>query len=340
MINWHFSDETGSPFWRRKLDVLDFNPLTDVTTFADLRLFPNIAGELRTAAVEDLIPRGYGSPAPIPYVFESGGTTGAPKRTIQMPDWFEQSIRWQVAELVDSGYDQGRGMLGIVPSGPHGVGHVAKHVSAALGSVFFSVDLDPRWAKKLVARGTNGEASAYVDHIIEQAAFILQSQDIGNIFTTPPIVQAMARSQEIVDLINNNVRFMLLGGAQLDPDTYFLLKELFPRTSITMAFGNTMTLSPAITRSAEPDDGVYVFNSRFPYVVFEVLDPATGEPVPYGQRGQVLVHHLSKVMFIPNNLERDSAVRVAGPAGQYGDAISAVQPVSSFEGETVIEGVY
>jgi hypothetical protein len=107
-----------------------------------------------------------------------------------------------------------------------------------------------------------------------------------------------------------------------------------------MTFGNTMTLAPAITRSPEPDDGVFVFDARSPYVAFEVIDPDSGAPVPYGQRGQVLAHHLSKVMFIPNNLERDTAIRVAGPAGHHGDAISAVQPVASFEGEAVIEGVY
>jgi hypothetical protein len=32
--------------------------------------------------------------------------------------------------------------------------------------------------------------------------------------------------------------------------------------------------------------------------------------VPYGARGQVVMNHISKAMFLPNNLERDTAIRV------------------------------
>jgi len=68
--------------------------------------------------------------------------------------------------------------------------------------------------------------------------------------------------------------------------------------------------------------------------------PDTGEQVPYGQLGQVVMNHISKGMFLPNNLERDMAVRMPGPAGQLSDSVSAVRPVATFDGEAVIEGVY
>src|SRR5262249_37634559 len=93
-IAWHFGADTGSPFWLRTAQRLKFNPLTDIHTFSDLRLFPNLVNELRTVPIEDLIPRGYGSRAPVPQIFESGGTTGAPKRTVQMPDWIAQVVQW------------------------------------------------------------------------------------------------------------------------------------------------------------------------------------------------------------------------------------------------------
>src|ERR1700733_12085148 len=60
----HFGENTGSPFWLDAAKSLDFDPLTDVTTFLDLRRFPNLVDELRRVPVEDLIPRGYGIPAP------------------------------------------------------------------------------------------------------------------------------------------------------------------------------------------------------------------------------------------------------------------------------------
>jgi hypothetical protein len=75
-------------------------------------------------------------------------------------------------------------------------------------------------------------------------------------------------------------------------------------------------------------------------VVFWVIDPATDDEVAYGERGQVVMNHISKGMFIPNNLERDTAIRMPGPDGQVGDSVSEVAPVAVFDGEPVIEGVY
>jgi len=54
----------------------------------------------------------------------------------------------------------------------------------------------------------------------------------------------------------------------------------------------------------------------------------------------VVMNHISKGMFIPNNLERDRAIRMPGLPGQIGDSVSEVAPVATFEGEAVIEGVY
>jgi hypothetical protein len=338
-IAWHFGEDTGCTFWLRAARTLNFNPLTDVNTFADLRLFPNVLNELRNVPIEDLIPRGYGSPPPLPQIFESGGTTGAPKRTVQLPDWIEQVIQWQTEDFATGGFLPGRGFVCMMPSGPHGVGYFSRLVSQRLGSVFHAIDLDPRWVKKLAARNATSEVSAYVDHLIEQTVHVLQTQDVANLHTTPPLLEAIARNDQVANLVNDKVRFTLLSGAHVDVDTLDLLREIFPDTRITMVFGSTMILSQAMTRRT--DDGEpFVFDPRTPYVVFSVVDPDTGVEVPYGQRGQVVMNHLSKGMFLPNNLERDSAIRLPGAEGQVGDSLSEVQPVAAFEGEPVIEGVY
>jgi hypothetical protein len=338
-IAWHFGDDTGSPFWLRMANDLDFDPLTEIHTFTDLRLFPNLVDELRSSPAHDLIPRGYGSPAPVPRIFESGGTTGAPKRTVQMPDWVEQVTEWQVEDFTDGGFTPGRGLLFLMPSGPHGVGHFSRVVAERLGSIFYPIDLDPRWVKKLAARGAAAELSAYVGHILEQAGFILNTQDVGNLHTTPPLLEAIARNDVLVDLVNQQIRYVLLSGAHLDLDTLDLLREIFPDTRFAMAFGSTMILSQARTR-VDPDSESWIFDPRTPYVVFWVVDPDTGDEVPYGTRGQVVMNHISKGMFIPNNLERDTAIRRPGPPGHVGDSISEIAPVAIFDGEPVIEGVY
>ncbi|WP_099022490.1 phenylacetate--CoA ligase family protein [Mycolicibacterium palauense] len=336
---WHFGADTGSRFWLRAAGDLDFDPLTDITTFDDLRRFPNLLGALRDAPVEELIPAGYPGTA-LPQIFESGGTTGAPKRTVQLPDWVEQVIRWQTEDFASGGFVAGRGFLCMMPSGPHGVGFFSRMVAGRLGSIFHAIDLDPRWVKTLAARGGGEQIPAYVEHVIGQARFILTSQDVANLHCTPPLLEAIAEDDALVDLVNAKVRYILLSGAHVDLDTLDLLRGIFCEASITMAFGSTMILSQAVTRARSGHADPFVFDPRSPYAVFWVVDPESGEPVPYGQRGQVVMNHVSRGMFIPNNLERDTAVRVPGPPGQVGDSVSEVAPAASFEGAPVYEGVY
>ncbi|RSN77392.1 phenazine antibiotic biosynthesis protein, partial [Streptomyces sp. WAC 05379] len=69
-MRWHFSPETGSPFWLERAGKLDFDPLRDVKSFADLRLFPNLVNELRDVRVEELIPRGLTLPDDLYGIYE------------------------------------------------------------------------------------------------------------------------------------------------------------------------------------------------------------------------------------------------------------------------------
>ncbi|MDG4666103.1 AMP-binding protein [Mycobacterium sp. 236(2023)] len=339
-IAWHFGADTGSPFWLRAARRLDFNPVCEVRTHDDLRLFPNLVDELRDVAVEDLIPRGYGTPLPIPRVFESGGTTGAPKRTAQLPDWIEQVTRWQVDDFSAGGFIRDAGLVCMMPSGPHGVGHFDRVVAERLGGVFHSIDLDPRWVKKTAARGdsrASAEVARYLDHVLEQTRHILATQHVANLHATPPLLEAIANDGRLTDLVNDKIRYILLSGAHVDVDTMALFRGIFPEAAISIAFGSTMILSQAATRT---DGDTSVFDPRCPYVVFWVVDPDTGAQVPYGERGQVVMNHISKGMFIPNNLERDTAIRWPGPRGQVGDSVSDIAPVAVFGGVPVIEGVY
>src|SRR5437762_761170 len=79
-MQWHFGPDTGSRFWLKRAATLDFDPRADVKSVEDLTLFPNVANEWRDVRAEDLIPQGYGPNPDVVGVFESGGTTGAPKR--------------------------------------------------------------------------------------------------------------------------------------------------------------------------------------------------------------------------------------------------------------------
>jgi hypothetical protein len=159
-MRWHFSAETGSAFWLERARTLEFDPLTDIRTFADLTLFPNVADEMRFARVEDLVPRGYGPRPDVVGVYESGGTTGAPKRVVLLREWLDRLLAWSSAELDRHGVPHDVNWLLSVPSGPHMVGDIIAAQTAYRGGYAFRVDLDPRWVKRLIAAGPREEAPA------------------------------------------------------------------------------------------------------------------------------------------------------------------------------------
>ncbi|MDP7205438.1 MAG: hypothetical protein QGH11_07715, partial [Pirellulaceae bacterium] len=77
IVQWHFSEQTGCPFWLEKKSELGFDPLTEVTCYDDLKKFPLFEDEwLRGGPVRRWVPKAYDDKAT--YVFETGGTTGIP----------------------------------------------------------------------------------------------------------------------------------------------------------------------------------------------------------------------------------------------------------------------
>ena len=49
------------------------------------------------------------------------------------------------------------------------------------------------------------------------------------------------------------------------------------------------------------------------------------------------MHHVSESLFLPNNLERDLATRVAAPPRALGVSVADVVPVPTFEDSIVVE---
>src|SRR5210317_546325 len=86
IVQWHFHDSTGCPFWLEKKGELSFDPLTEIKGFDDLRKFPLFEDEwLRGGPVRRWVPKAFND-RPI-YVFETGGTTGIPKSRVAMNDF-------------------------------------------------------------------------------------------------------------------------------------------------------------------------------------------------------------------------------------------------------------
>src|ERR1051325_10251590 len=86
MVAWHFSPETGCPYWLEFAKKLSFDPRKEVHGFADLKKLGHFQDEdLRGGPVRRWLPRGLeGKPM---YVFETGGSTGVPKSRLQIEDF-------------------------------------------------------------------------------------------------------------------------------------------------------------------------------------------------------------------------------------------------------------
>lgn len=339
-MEWHFNPDTGSPFWLRRAETLDFDPRSDVKSHDDLALFPNVANEFRDVPIEDLIPRGYGDKPPILGVYESGGTTGAPKRVVFLSDWWERLLAELHPRLDVLGMPRGVNWLVTTPDGPHVVGETMRRLAMDRGGVPFFIDLDPRWVKRLIGAGKADEADAYMAHLFDQARLLLRTQKIGVLMITGPMLARLAQHDDLLELVRAQVSAIMWGGATLDPDTRDLLRtEVFPDIALIGGLGSTMIGSgPVLERPGTAETPV--FDPLPPAITFSVVDPRTREKVAYGERGQVIMNHVSRSLLLPNNLERDLALRVEALPGMVGDALSEVRPVQVFEDEDVIEGVY
>lgn len=339
-MQWHFSPETGTPFWLDRLDQLDFDPRSDVRTMDDLRMFPQFVDDLRYAPVESLLPRGYGETAEVIGVFESGGTTGVPKRVLYLADWMEREMAGAMRAMDERGYPWGVNWLSLGPSGPHDYAELTGQHARRRNGVRFAVDFDPRWVRRCLREGRGDEAERYLDHVLTQAAHVLGSQRIGAIQAPPPLLERLARDERLVDLVRGQVQVITWCGTSMDPDTRDLLRnDVFPGIPVYGLYGSTMALGAAFERRAT-ENGDSVFDSPSPHVTYAVVDPDSGKPVAVGERGQVVMHHLSKSALLPNNRERDVARRVAEPPGATGHSVADVRPVETFTGVPVVVGAY
>lgn len=342
-MTWHFGPETGTPFWLERAKSLEFDPRTDIKSFEDLALFPNVTDELRAVHVEQLIPKGFGSRPDVVRVIESGGTTGAPKRIPLLREFADRLVAAEVSRFEKAGVSKSKNWLSLFPSGPHGAFEQMKLVAIAYGVLQFGVDIDPRWVKKQIAAGNREVVDDYTEHVVDQAAFVLKDQNVGMIRLTAPVLARIIRRDDLVDLIREKIDYIGWGGAQMDADSRnFYRTEVFPGVQLSGDYGTTMALGAGGRERPNlgPDDPCIFDPTLSPYVTFSVVDMVSGEKVPDGERGQLVVNHISKSFLLPNNAERDMATRIEAATEQVGDSVADISPLAEFGGAEAIEGVY
>jgi phenylacetate-coenzyme A ligase PaaK-like adenylate-forming protein len=343
-VAWHFSPDTGAPFWLERAKSFKFNPLKDVQTFDDLRLFGLFEDDwLRGGPLQRWIPRGLkGKPI---YVFETGGTTGIPKSRIASEDW---KIDYELMSetLPDAYFPRGANWLMLGPSGPRRLRLAVEHLAQYRGGICFCIDLDPRWVVRLLKDRRMDEVNRYKDHCIEQALTVLKAgHDVKCMFTTPKLLEALAQAlgKQGRSVRETGITGIFSGGTEFTPQfTRFAVEELLDDGAVYMTptYGNTL-MGLACSKPVGPEDGYKIsYYAPQPRAAVQVVDfNDYDKVVDYGKTGRVLLTTLTKEFFMPRFPERDEGEREPPYAKYPWDGVSGVRPFREFAATTTV-GVY
>jgi phenylacetate-coenzyme A ligase PaaK-like adenylate-forming protein len=348
IVQWHFHESTGCPFWLEKKRELKFDPLTQVKGFDDLRKFPLFEDDwLRGGPVRRWVPKAY-QDRPL-YVFETGGTTGVPKSRVVVDD-FRIDYELFSETLPDQYFPKGANWLMLGPSGPRRLRLAVEHLCQYRGGICFCIDLDPRWVIKLIKKGWMEQLEAYKQHCIDQALTILKAgHEIKCMFTTPKLLDALALALEAQgsSIGQIGITGIFSGGTEFTPQwTRYCVEELFggpPEESgvyMTPTYGNTL-MGLAASKPVTAADGYKIsYYAPQPRAVTEVVsfdDPH--QTVGYGQTGRVKLTTLTKEFFVPGFLERDEGEREEPYSTYPWDGVSGVRPFHGIAAQTTV-GVY
>jgi phenylacetate-coenzyme A ligase PaaK-like adenylate-forming protein len=337
IVQWHFSPETGCPFWLEYAKRLDWDPRKEIKSYDDLSWFGFFQDEwLRGGPVRRWVPKIYAN-RPV-YVFETGGSTGVPKSRISVDD-FRIDYENFSDTLPEEFFPKGADWLMVGPSGPRRLRLAVEHLAQYRGGICFMIDLDPRWFIKLIKMKEFQMAEVYKRHVIDQALTLLRAHDnIQCLFTTPKLLEALC---EKVNLRKAGIKGVFCGGTEMTQQFHrFAVEELLDGVYFAPTYGNTlMGLAVHKPRVAE-DNYAIIYYPPAPRAMIEVVDPDHPERVVgYGETGRVRLTTLTREFFMPRFLERDEAEREP-PCDLYPwDGVRNVRPFSRFQ-TTVVEGVY
>jgi phenylacetate-coenzyme A ligase PaaK-like adenylate-forming protein len=337
IIQWHFSPETGSPFWLDWAKKAGWNPATEVKNFTDILRFPHFQDEwLRDLPNEVWMPKKYqGRPFNI---FETGGTTGMPKQRIGWDDYKVDYSEFS-EKLSDAHFPRGGAWLMVGPTGPRRLRLAVEHLANVRGSSCYFVDLDPRWVKKVISNKQFEQARAYMDHVVDQAVTILKHRKVSAMFTTPKLLEALG---EKVNLWDAGIRGVFCGGTTMAPQyVRFIVEEVLEnRIGFYPTYGNTLMGLAASVPLRSEDNFSITYYAPQPRAVLRIVDPNKIEIVKgYGEWGRVELTTLTKEFFMPRFLERDEAIRREPRAPYAWDGVAEVRPFGAME-KNIVEGVY
>ena len=337
MIVWHFSPDTGTPFWLDWASREGIDPREVISTVEDLDRFPRFEDDwLRFEPPDQWIPRAFANQS---YnVFETGGTTGMPKQRLNWND-YQTDYAGLSETLHDEAFPRGGAWLMVGPTGPRRLRLAIEYLANLRGSPCYFVDLDPRWVKRCIANGDTRQAKAYMSHVVDQATTLLRHRNLTALFTTPRLLEAIG---ERVSLVQAGITGVFCGGTEMSPQTVrFVVEEVLEgKIYFLPIYGNTlMGLAHSLPVGPENNYSVTYYAPQ-PRAVTRVVNPdQPDQEVAYDAWGRVELTTLTKEFFMPRFLERDEAIRRRPCEAYPWDGVGEVRPFGTSKVE-IVEGVY
>ncbi len=313
VLRIHFDALHGTPYWLEKQRELGIDAIQQIRTIEDLVILGAMDERaLAERPIEDFIPRVFHENKNY-LLAETAGTLGRPKTAVHRVDEFEAAFVVPFVKAARrAGFPEGGHWLFIGPTGPHIIGRAARRCARALGAAdAFTVDFDARWAKKLPAGSF--AAQRYLVHIEEQALAVLDVQNIEVLFVTPAVLSSL--TERISESKRMAIRGIHLGGTAASPEFMQRTSERFPNAVILSGYGNTLFgMMPQLCYAYETGFDYFAHGDRLVVSLIPLCEdgdePDIAARVDYGWRGRVMVHRLDEMQFLPNLLERDTAVRI------------------------------
>lgn len=368
VMDIHFDETYGTPFWRKKMDELGFDPREEVESIEDLRKLGEADEEaLRERPVQDFMPRlfaraergswdKYDEVEPDLSMYDlskSSGSTGKKKIMPWREPLSDEAAEWYSHNFDVRDIDAGNWIV----TGPSGL-YEGQMVEAAKkrgqNAYFNGVEtrrLKPQtkelgqltnnplgFAKEALTNPGKVPAAlqglARMKYSLQAMEEDLESEEVEVLASVPAVTKRAHGMLESDSTVSNpgDIEAVIMSGMEVNEKILDEVSGMYENAEIVPMYATSFT-GPNFDN---PDTEDLEYQSLNPFISFGVIEQG-GEPfqsreeVEYGERGQVVLNHLSEGFLWPNQTERETAERrePSDTLGTDGDGIADIRPLDS-----------